>query len=127
VAEVGAAFHEAGVAGGGAGGVGAGAVFGAVEGGAEPIVAPLPGVAGDAVEAVAVGRVGVDGRGAGVAVFGGVVLGKAALPDVAEVLAVGSEVVAPGIDGLIEAAAGCVLPLGFGGQTLAGRGGPSGS
>jgi hypothetical protein len=93
-------------------------VGGAVMVDVEPVCAPLPGVAGDGVEAEAVGREGLDGAGAGVAVIGCVVLGEDSLTDVASVFAVGAELISPGIEFLFEAAAGCVLPLGFGGEVL---------
>jgi hypothetical protein len=86
--------------------------------GIEPVAAPLPGVAGNEVEAVTVGREGIDWGHSRITVIGEVDVGKFPLPDVAEVLAAGSEFVTPGVDLLLEAATGCVFLLGFGGQTL---------
>lgn len=60
---------------------------------------------------------GVDGSRGPVAVFGGVAAGEVAAPDVAAVLATGGEFVSPRVPALIEAAAGGVLPFGFGGKT----------
>src|ERR1700730_5534294 len=128
VTEEGATLHDFGLAGGGAGGV---VLRGGGEGGVEPVGAPLPYVAGDGVEAEGVGWEAVDGAGSGEAVFCGVDAGELALPDVAEVLeaaggaSVGREfvrrqLVSPGVEFLFEASAGCVLPLGFGGERLAG-------
>jgi hypothetical protein len=125
VAKIRSAFHELGRAVGRADGIVAGGFQ--VPVGVPPVVAPFPGVAGDGVDAVVVGGEGVDGAGAGVAVFGGVVFGEVALPDVAEVLAVGGEVVAPGVELLFEAAAGGEFPFGFGEEALAGPGGIGGS
>ena len=123
MAEERSAFHDLRGTGGRAGGVVL--RFGG-EGGLEPVGAPLPDVASDGVEAEGVGREAVDGAAAAVAVFGGVDAGKLALPDVAEVFSVRGEVVAPGVELLFEAAAGSVLPLGFGGEGFAGPGGVGG-
>ena len=49
----------------------------------EPVGYPFPCVAGDAVEAVGVGREGVGGAGGGVGVFCGVGCRTDALPNVA--------------------------------------------
>src|SRR5262249_26129810 len=70
---------------------------GEVIGGMEPVTAPLPGVASNRVEAVAVRWVGVHGSGSGVAVLSRIDLREIALPDVAEMAATGSELVAPGV------------------------------
>src|SRR5690606_15370532 len=80
----------------------------------------LPDVPDHAVEAEAVRLVGVDRRGAEVAVLAGVADGELALPDVAHVAAAGGELVAPGEGPLDEPAASRVLPLGLGGQPAAG-------
>ena len=96
------------------------AAGGAMVLGVEPVGAPLPRVASHGVEIEAVGWEGIDGAGAGVAVVAGVFTGKLALPYVAAMLAVRAKLVAPGVELLDEAAACGVLPLGFGGETLAG-------
>ncbi len=77
----------------------------------KPVGAPLPHVAGDRVQPVAVGRESIDRAAPAIAVFAGVVTGKLALPDVAQMLSAGSEFVSPGVELLFEAAAGGVLPL----------------
>ena len=78
---------------------------------------PLPHVADHVVEAKAVGLVRDGGRGALEAVVGGVGQRKVALPDVGAMLAVGEhQIIAPGVDLGIEAAARGKFPLGFGGQ-----------
>ena len=97
-----------------------GRVLLAVEVRAEPVGGPLPDVARAVVEAVGVRLEGIDGAGGGVAVGAGVVVGEGALPDVAAVLSGRGELVAPGVDRLIEASPGGVLPLSLGGQALAG-------
>ncbi len=117
MAEERAALHDFGLSGGGAGWV---VLLCGGEGGVEPVGAPLPDVAGDGVEAEGVGWEAVDGAGSGEAVFGGVDAGELALPDVAEVAAIGRQVVAPGVEFLFEASAGGVLPLGFDRERLAG-------
>ena len=95
MAEEGATLHDFGLSGGGAGGV---VLLCGGEGGMEPVGAPLPDVAGDGVEAEGIGWEGVDGAGPSEAVFGGVDAGELALPDVAEVLAIGRQFVAPWIE-----------------------------
>ena len=77
--------------------------------GREIILAPLPDVAGDIVQAVAIGRKRMNWRRTSVAIVGCVVIGKAALPDVAAVFARRCQFITPRIDGLLEPAApqGC--------------------
>ena len=112
-----ASLHDFGFSGGGAGGV---VLWGCGEGGVEPVGAPLPDIAGDGVEAEGIGWEAVDGAGSGEAVFGGVDAGELALPDVAEVVTFGRQFISPRVELLFEAAAGSVLPLGFGGERFAG-------
>ena len=81
------------------------------------VCSPLPDVADDVVEAVAVGGKRTRGRGGEPAVAPAVVTGEVALPDVAKP---GARVIvgfgcAPGIGDVASAAARCVLPFGFGG------------
>ncbi len=47
----------------------------------EPVLAPFPGIARHGVQAKPIGREGVDRTCARIAVVGGVLLGKFALPD----------------------------------------------
>src|SRR5689334_8387847 len=63
---------------------------------AEVALTPFPDVAAGVVEAVAVGREGVDRRGAEIAVGAGVAVREEALPDVHPVLAPRLQLVAPG-------------------------------
>src|SRR4051795_10814940 len=81
---------------------------------------PLPDVAGDVVEAVAVGREPLDRRGALEAVRMQVLPWEAAVPAVGHAPAARRRILAPGVGGLIEPTAGGVLPLGFGRQPAAG-------
>jgi hypothetical protein len=90
--------------------------------GGPPVGGPLPDIADHLVQTVAVRRVSADGGGTAVPVVQRVLGGEGALPDVAEVLAVGGELVAPGIAGLVEPAAGGALPLSLGRQASAGPG-----
>ncbi|SDC93830.1 hypothetical protein SAMN05216270_10114 [Glycomyces harbinensis] len=83
---------------------------------AEPVGGPLPDVADRVVQAEAVGGERLHGGGRPVAVRCGVAPGEVAAPDVGAELAVGLELVAPGVDRLLDAAAGGVLPFGLGGQ-----------
>src|SRR5689334_16137612 len=76
-----------------------------VKRGAPPIGAPLPYVARHVVQAVAVGSERAHRCGRKVAVVAGVDLGKAALPDVAAMLAARPQLAAPWISGPREAAA----------------------
>src|SRR5262245_27133424 len=78
VTQEGAAADDAGGAGERSGGVGARGD--AVPGGVEPVGGPLPHVAHHVVQAVAIGREGVDRAGAVVAGFAGVVGGEGAAP-----------------------------------------------
>src|SRR6476646_4363772 len=86
--------------------------------GGKPVGRPLPDVAGDVVEAVAVRGKAADGRGALVAVELQVLPGELALPGVRHRLAVREVLVAPREYRSLETAAGGELPLGFGGQVL---------
>ena len=81
---------------------------------------PLPDVAGHVEQAVAVGREGLDRRGALVPIGPQVLPRELALPGVGHHPALGRELVAPGVDGAVQPAAGGELPLGFGRQRLAG-------
>ena len=85
----------------------------------EEVGRPLPHVPGHVHEAVAVGGVAADGRGAGEAVLGEVLPGEPALPGVRHVAAPGRELVAPGVDRPLQPPARGVLPLRLGGQRLA--------
>src|SRR5437868_4793904 len=87
---------------------------------AEPVGAPLPGVAAHVVEAEAVRRERINGGGAVVAVIERVVRWERAVPDVASLLAAGRQVIPPRIALLFEAAARGVLPLRLRRQALAG-------
>ena len=111
VAEEGAAFEDFAGA--------QGFVLSAVLGGGQAVgvCSPLPDVADDVVEAVAVGGEGARGRGGEPAVAPAVVAGEVALPDVAEL---GARAVvgfgcAPWIGDIASAAARCVFPFGFAG------------
>src|SRR4051795_11486898 len=93
--EIGAAAKHAGGPDSGAGRVGtrrAGVVVRA-----EPILAPLPDVAGRLVESVAVGSEGLDWCGCQVTVLHGVGRREVSLPDVASPPAMGPQLVAPRI------------------------------
>src|SRR6266545_4442300 len=85
----------------------------------EPVGAPLPRIAGDGAQAVAVGWERVHRAGRGVAVVSAVVVRELSLPDVAQVPSTGSQLVAPRVDLLLQAAARGVFPLRFGRQALA--------
>ncbi len=74
------------------------------------------------MEAVAVGGVGADRRRPDPAVLPRVPHGELALPDVAAVLAVGSQRVAPRVAPALESAPGRALPLGLRRQPHAGPG-----
>src|SRR3954471_12144741 len=87
---------------------------------------PLPDVAGDVVEPVAVGREPPDRRGALEAVRAQVFPWESAEPAVGHDPASGFRVLAPGVRGLVEPPAGGVLPLGLGRQPTAGPGGVGG-
>ena len=78
---------------------------------AEPVGAPFPGVAHVREEAETIGRKRIDRTGSSKAVLGGVQVGEVSLPDVALVLALDSQCVAPGIKGLLATSACCILPL----------------
>src|SRR3954471_5839335 len=80
---------------------------------------PLPDVARDVVEPVAVGGEPLDRRRPLEAVRAQVLPGKAAEPAVRHHPAAGLRIVAPGVDGLVEPAPGGVLPLRLGGQAAA--------
>src|SRR6266576_2022956 len=86
---------------------------------AEPVAAPLAGVAGHVVEAVAVRREGVHGAGAFVAVGAGVPAREAALPQVHPVLTARLELCAPRVGLALEPAARRILPFGFRRESLA--------
>src|SRR5258708_3995247 len=86
----------------------------------EPVRAPLPYVAGGVEEAVAVRLERVHWRRSVKAVLARVLHGEGALPDVAAMLPVGDEFVAPGVAPAFEPAAGAALPLRFGRQPLPG-------
>jgi hypothetical protein len=77
-----------------------------VEGGVEPVRAPLPDVARDVVESKAVGQKRVHRGRAQVTVLQGVVRRERALPDVAVPLAIGLQLIAPGVALLLKPAAG---------------------
>ena len=85
----------------------------------EPVRGPLPGVSRHVEEAVAVGRVRADGRGALVAVELQVLPGELALPGVRQRSPFRELGVSPGEDGAVEPAASRVFPLGFRGKLLA--------
>src|SRR5262249_30915004 len=116
-AEVRAALHDAAreavVPGGSTAPSGAGH-------GLEPVVRPLPDVAGHVVEAVAVRRIGLDRRGALVAVEQQVLPGELALPGIGHHAALRRELLAPREGRAVQATAGRVLPLGLARQRLAG-------
>ena len=90
------------------------------------VARPLPDVAGHVEQAVAVGRERLDRRRALVAVGQQVLPRELALPGVGHHPALGRELVAPGVDRAVEAAARGELPLGLGRQRLAGPGGVGG-
>src|SRR5262249_17663667 len=83
--------------------------------GAVPVLAPLPDVARDVVQAVTVGREAGDGRDASPAVVRRIVVGEAPLEGVGHPLPTGAQLVAPGVSLARKAAAGGELELGFGG------------
>ena len=85
----------------------------------EPIVTPLPRVAGDVVKAVTIACKRIDRAGGGEAIIASVHLGKFALPNITEVLAVWSQLITPGINLLLKATARCIFPFRFGRQPLA--------
>src|SRR5689334_5652805 len=82
----------------------------------ELIAGPLPDVADDVVETVAVGRERADRRRAREAVRAQVLPWELALPGVGHHATAGREVVAPGEAPALEAAAGGALPLRLRGQ-----------
>src|SRR3954447_11486939 len=84
---------------------------------------PLPDLAGDVVQAEAVGREPLDRRGALEAVRVQVLPREAAVPAVGHDPATRRRVLAPGVGGLVPPAAGGVLPLRLGGQPAAGPAG----
>src|SRR5258708_3177149 len=87
---------------------------------APPVGAPFPDVAGRLVEPVTVRPECIDGRRCKIAIVAGIDIEEAALPDVAAMLAVGLQRIAPRIARAFEAAARGTLPFGFGRQTLPG-------
>src|SRR4029453_19374117 len=122
----GVAAVEAGLAGAASGiGHGAARVVGDRTGGVVlvPVGRPLPDVAAHLEQAVAVGRKGLGRRGVLPPVEHLVVQGELALPHVGHVAAARRELVAPGVLGALQPAAGRPLPLGLAGQVLAGPGG----
>ncbi len=86
--------------------------------GAEPVSAPFPSIAGDGIEPVAIGRESLNRAGALVPIVAGIVVGEIALPDVAAMFAVGTELVTPRISVLLKAASRRILPLCLRGQPL---------
>src|SRR4051812_7473760 len=64
------------------------------------ILAPFPDISRDVMQTVAVRRKSVDRRGAGIAILGGIAIRKAALPDIAAMLACRRRFIAPWIVGL---------------------------
>src|SRR5258708_35004832 len=89
----------------------------------KPIGAPFPGIAGYREEAECIGRKSVDGRDTRESVFGGIGEREFALPDVAEVLPGGRQLVSPRIEVLFEAAARGEFPFRLGREAFAGPGG----
>ncbi len=89
-----------------------------------PVGRPLPDVPRHVVQAEAVGGERTHGQRRPRARLGAP--RKVAVPEVREPLARRLRLVAPGVDGAVEAAARRVLPLGLGGQVLAGPGGEGG-
>ena len=79
----------------------------------EPVGAPLPCVSSYGVKVKGIWRKRVYRRETGISVFGSIVVWKFALPNVAKVFAAGCEFVSPGIQSLLQAAAGRKFPLGF--------------
>ena len=75
---------------------------------------PLPDVAAQVVETVTVCREAFDWSGARKAIITRVYVRKVALQDVALVLAIDDQIVAPGKRILREAATCCIFPFGFG-------------
>ena len=84
--------------------------------GAVPVGGPLPDVADHVVEAVAVRREGADRRGALEAVGARLCEGKSPCQVLAMQRPVRRQLVAPGVVGAVEPAAGGELPLGLGRQ-----------
>src|SRR5436309_3139894 len=84
-----------------------------------PVRGPFPDVADHVVDAVAVGRKRLDRRGARKAVAVQVLLREIALPGVGAMIAIGRELVAPGIFGAAEPSPRRKFPLRFGRQVLA--------
>src|SRR5271156_5846129 len=84
--------------------------------GVKPIRTPFPHVAGDGVKTTAIRWKAVYRTRSCIAILCSIVCRKPTLPDVASMLAVGSELIAPRIQLLLEAASCRVLPLGFGRQ-----------
>src|SRR5262249_44227973 len=84
-----------------------------------PVARPLPDVADHVLEAVAIGREGIDRGPALETILEQVLPGELPLPGIRHVPAAGGELLAPGIFRAVQAAAGSVLPLGLGGQDLA--------
>jgi hypothetical protein len=68
-----------------------------MEGRMEPVEAPFPRVPGNGIQTVAIGTIAIDGRGGRVAIFSRVFRWERPLPDVAEMLAVGGQFIAPRI------------------------------
>src|ERR1700677_1760386 len=81
----------------------------------KPIGTPLPNIACDGMETIAVRRKAIHQTGSGVTVFGGIFVRKFALPDIAQVRAAWNEFVTPRIKLLLQTAARCIFPLRLGG------------
>ena len=81
-----------------------------MKGGAKPVGCPLPHVACHIAESVAVGREGTRRSRPHVSVLARILVGELALPDVAEVLSGGGQIIAPRIRPLLKPSPGRRTP-----------------
>ena len=86
----------------------------------KPIRAPLPRIANHVVQAIPIGGKAFHRRGARKTIFIGVEIWKMSLPNVGHALSVRHKVVTPRVTFLLQPTARGKLPLGLGGQSLAG-------
>ena len=80
----------------------------------DPIVAPLPDISGDGIQSISIGREGINRASTGVPVFAGIGGREITLPNIAQMVAIGSKVVAPRIKHLSKSTPCCKLPFSFG-------------
>src|SRR6188472_401985 len=81
---------------------------------------PFPHIADHVVEAIAVGRVSADRRGALISILHQVLPRELALPGIGNAFSSGLELIAPSELFAVKSSARGELPLGFGGELFAG-------